>query len=123
MFYNLLINENHIIDKDISNNSNIDNFIKQHKYYILETVYNFLNNNTEKHNEKSYFIFLNFILELKNIKDQEELFIETFNNIEDISFNYDISNDIVLYKKLFLNNNKETKTTTIERIFKLDTNI
>ena len=49
------------------------------------------------------------------------MFFDSFNMIEDISFNYDISNDIVLYKTLLLKNKKENKMQTIERIFKLDT--
>ena len=121
MFYDLLVNENYIINNDICNND-LNEFIKNQKYYILETVYNFLNNEKkEKYNEKSYFIFLNFILELKILKDKEKMFFDSFNMVEDISFNYDISNDIVLYKKLLLKSKKENKMQTIERIFKLDT--
>ena len=121
MFYDLLVNENYIINNDICNNE-LNEFIKNQKYYILETVYNFLNDEKkDKYNEKSYFIFLNFILELKLLKDKEKIFFDSFNMIEDISFNYDISNDIVLYKTLLLKNKKENKMQTIERIFKLDT--
>lgn len=119
MFYNLLINENHIVNNDISNDE-MDKYIKNNKFFILETVYNFLNDGFDKskYGDKINLIFLNFIHEIKDFKEKEELFIKSFNTIEDISYNYDVLDDITLYKKCFLNN-KETKTTTIERIFKL----
>ena len=57
MFYDLLVNENYIINNDICNNE-LNEFIKNQKYYILETVYNFLND--EKKDKYNYETFCGY---------------------------------------------------------------
>uniref|UniRef100_A0A6C0KKK7 Uncharacterized protein n=1 Tax=viral metagenome TaxID=1070528 RepID=A0A6C0KKK7_9ZZZZ len=119
MLYEYLINSknNHII-QDISF-CELETFMKENKPYIMEMVYDFMNHSNESQNEiytKSYSRFLSFIYELKQMKSNQHF---TFHYIDDISDSWDISNDITYYKCCNLQK-KDTKTKTIEHIFKLN---
>ena len=119
MFYEYLINSNVSSNVQDISSCELELFMESNKSYIMETVYDFLNHFDKSKDDiytKSYYKFLSFVYELKELKSKEQF---TFHFMEDISDSWELSNDILHLKQCNLEQ-KETKRKTIEKIFKLD---
>ena len=119
MYYEYIVNsKKNNNSKDISF-CELESFIEQNKSYILETVYEYLNEFDElKHDKKCYFKFMNFLNELKKKKYKQE-FLFDFIDISNEVITWDISCDMIHLKMCNLNK-QESKEKTIQQIFKLE---
>lgn len=121
MYYEYIVNSKRNFNIYDISFCELELFINENKSYILEIVYEYLNEYNELTHDKScYLKFLSFISELKKTKEKKE-YSFNFMDLSNEEIIWDISCDISYIKTCNLQSHISNEKI-IKKIFKLKSN-